>query len=1298
MCKNHPILLAFFFLMLASSPFAIGFFSSCSNVSSPGEYHLEYNISGASESVSGVPEVSNACFVISSDDVLFDCVGYAIQNDGTGNAAGIVVNGSTTINYTNVTIRNCENVWQYEIGVYLYNTSGTTVRNVTVHNNTWGVYVSYSDYNNITDGSASNNSAEGHYIYHSSYNLIRNNTVHDHENVEGIYLLGSDSTGNTVINNTCYDNYEGIGVSSAVNNSFSNNTFYGNEISILLNAADQNNMEGNVFHDNSYGIYLEASASYNTILNNNFSSANYAIYLWPAHSNNITGNDIFNHSDESIFIYSSDYNLLENNTMRNNSYGAYIDDCYYSTLTNNTAYGNDLYGFYLYGATQTNMTNNTAYDNLRGFYFRSESGDIIVNSTAYGNTEAGIYLRQSDSTISNSTIYNNTNGLYLYGPSNPHLYDFAFYNNYYDLYLNAPGSTEYNASNLTFLNPQGEYVNYTSIDIYDHTDSKQYSINWSATPSTAPTGKTSFANRHINISYQSGTPFIAQISWRWTDYEATNYDETIFELWKFNGTEWSLLNNTPDSSSNKLTQYNMYFNDTSVYGIYLQGISDCTPITSSGDYLVVANLSGAPNSLSTVAGTTAACVIIASSDVTLNCNGRSITNDGTSQAVGIAVNGSTTMDYTNVTIRNCPKIYGYVNGIQLYRTAADTIRNTSASGGNYGIYLYGSQNNTITNNTVHNNSQDGIYMHSSFGNNVTANTVHSQVAAGIALSSVSTYNNLSNNVLYNNSDPSFYISLSSNNTIYNNTAYNTSGAGIYIFSSSDCNLTNNTVYDCTSGIELNSNSMRNNISGNRLHDNSMSGIWFQSSSSNNTIYDTPAYNNAYGIFLLQSHDNNISATAIYNNSDYGFYMASSYGNRLTNSSLYENGQGVYASSSRHVLDTVSFLPIGGESTEYSTLSLTDANGAGAYRINWSASPGSSPSSRTSFESKYVNITTASGTPNITSIEWSWQDSEASGYDESTIELWKYNASGWTLLNDTPDTTSNTLTQYSLNPASIYGLFYSTSGGEEEEGNDAGDYECITSSDCPECYICSGHECVLPAGSCASASDCSGSYPFYSCEDCSCNGYECNVDSDCDGEGYSCESGECVPPECLKNEDCAGLGILYYCGNYECLLGECYTSADCLAGYTCTNYFCIPPQCFNDDDCEPGKMCENYVCVPGECRTNADCDEGFYCGNGVCERDLVPGGPGTGGSSGGSGGSGGSGSAHVPTEEPEPGNEQVQQAFPFLEGDSSGGVIPDLVINEETRVSTGWIALFFIALAGAIYFLQRRRRARKEGEE
>ncbi|MCP4646656.1 MAG: hypothetical protein GY852_02830, partial [bacterium] len=86
---------------------------NCLVISSSGIYQLTNNVAGAPLTLSGNPDVNRACIIIEASDVDFSCDGFNITNNGTATAAGIIINGTTSINYTNVTIRDCPRIWNY---------------------------------------------------------------------------------------------------------------------------------------------------------------------------------------------------------------------------------------------------------------------------------------------------------------------------------------------------------------------------------------------------------------------------------------------------------------------------------------------------------------------------------------------------------------------------------------------------------------------------------------------------------------------------------------------------------------------------------------------------------------------------------------------------------------------------------------------------------------------------------------------------------------------------------------------------------------------------------------------------------------------------------------------------------------------------------------------------------------------------------------------------------------------------------------------------------------------------------
>jgi len=137
----------------------------------------------------------------------------------------------------------------------------------------------------------------------------------------------------------------------------------------------------------------------------------------------------------------------------------------------------------------------------------------------------------------------------------------------------------------------------------------------------------------------------------------------------------------------------------------------------------------------------------------------------------------------------------------------------------YGIRLYYSSNNMLSNNTASNNSNSGIVLYESSNNNM-----------------------LIDNTISNNFNPGIQIGSSSNNILIGNIASNTR-TGIYLYSSSNNNLIGNTASNQYYGIVLLSSSNHNTLENNTANLNNCYGIHLYNSSDDNTLYHNDLIDN-----------------------------------------------------------------------------------------------------------------------------------------------------------------------------------------------------------------------------------------------------------------------------------------------------------------------------------------------------------------------------------------------------------------------------------------------------------------------
>jgi len=270
-------------------------------------------------------------------------------------------------------------------------------------------------------------------------------------------------------------------------------------------------------------------------------------------------------------------------------------------------------------------------------------------------------------------------------------------------------------------------------------------------------------------------------------------------------------------------------------------------------------------------------------------------------------------------------------------TAHCNISSNKATNNYYGISLYYSSNNMLTNNTANSNSFYSIYLCYSSNNTLINNTAsHNTGTYGIYLAS-SNNNTLQNNDGEDN-DIGIRLSGSSNNTLENNTA-NSNDYGIWLCTSSSNNtIDNNTANSNDYGIWLCTSSSNNTLTNNTAYNNtgagSGSGI-FLSLSSNNTLEDNTANSNHYGIYLGSSSSNNtITSNTVCDNDFNGIRLVSSssnntiYNNYFNNTptNAWDNGANTWNTTNSTGPNIVGGPYIGGN--YWSDYNGSDANGDG----------------------------------------------------------------------------------------------------------------------------------------------------------------------------------------------------------------------------------------------------------------------------------------------------------------------------------------------------------------------------------
>lgn len=164
--------------------------------------------------------------VVEKNDISIEGAGHILH--GLMDTPGIELNSLTSVTVRNVTITD------FDYGIYIESSDHITISGTTLVNNNNGIWLSSSSYNVIVGNTINTNIFEGLYVYFSSSNLIQTNLIKSNT-FDGIYLLFSES--NNISQNRIEDNAYGISPYYSSNNEIFHNNFVNNQISVNPNGA-----------------------------------------------------------------------------------------------------------------------------------------------------------------------------------------------------------------------------------------------------------------------------------------------------------------------------------------------------------------------------------------------------------------------------------------------------------------------------------------------------------------------------------------------------------------------------------------------------------------------------------------------------------------------------------------------------------------------------------------------------------------------------------------------------------------------------------------------------------------------------------------------------------------------------------------------------------------------------------------------------------------------------------------------------------------------------------------------------
>ena len=412
----------------------------------------------------------------------------------------------------------------------------------------------------------------------------------------------------------------------------------------------------------------------------------------------------------------------------------------------------------------------------------------------------------------------------------------------------------------------------------------------------------------------------------------------------------------------------------------------------------------------------------------VNISGLKVTGASGASKGGIYLGSR--VDRSNISNNN---VSGNTAGIYLYYSGSyNTIENNTATSNNYGINLFESENNTITNNTCTGNSPTGIYLYDSINNTLTENNCTQNTFYGINLDGIlegSNNNTLINNTANSNTFTGIYIDDSNNNTIVNNTANSNNNHGISLESSRNNTLKNNTmstnmynfkVHDDSLSGYINNIDTSNKVEGKPIYfwlnqqdqkipsDAGYVGVVNSSNitvenltleynnqgvlfayTNNSTIQEVNASNNCYGIDLYFSKNNSVISNNASNNG-YGIFLEDSTINTLTENTASNNTYDDFYSDQSSQDNSIINLTVGSHGSYPTKSSITYGNGI---KIKGVDSPPLDPSGMKNIGT-YINATNETSSSYVF-LNISYNESDISSINESTLRMWRYNGTTWT---------------------------------------------------------------------------------------------------------------------------------------------------------------------------------------------------------------------------------------------------------------------------------------------------------------
>jgi parallel beta-helix repeat protein len=335
--------------------------------------------------------------IVNRSNIIINGMGHTLR--GSGNESGFSLTG-----ISNVTIKNTT-ITDFTYGVFLNSSSGNALSGNNVTANTWGIALLFSAENVLSGNVMTRNQYNFGVIGSALSDFVNDVSTSNLVNGEPVYYLMNRS--NIVISPKTYPTVGYLGLVNCKNVTVQNLTLSHNVQGLLLANTTDLKITDNNFTANGDGIDLLFSSG-SVLSGNNMTANGDGIYLAHSSGNILSGNNVANNV-EGFWLYPScDNNTLSGNNITANSNGIMLDSSSGNVLSGNNVSVNSLVGITLgYSSDNALSGNNVTANGDQGIWLAFSSGNVLSGNNITANTEGiDVYFSSGNMIFHNDFLDN----------------------------------------------------------------------------------------------------------------------------------------------------------------------------------------------------------------------------------------------------------------------------------------------------------------------------------------------------------------------------------------------------------------------------------------------------------------------------------------------------------------------------------------------------------------------------------------------------------------------------------------------------------------------------------------------------------------------------------------------------------------------------------------------------------------------------------------------------------------------------------------------------------------------------